>query len=617
MSSLLTNDNVDDREDFTRRALIVGIAQGGLLAVLGTRLGWLQLAEGQHYQMLSDKNRIDLKMIAPKRGEIYDRNGTILAMNEQNFRALITPEQAASPEIALKKLGEVITLSERDIETALNNIKRVAKFTSVEVKDQLSWEDLAKIEVRINDLPGISTDTGLIREYPLDKATAHIIGYVGAPTQDDLRKDRLFTLPGFKVGKTALERHFDKKLRGEAGLMQVEVNVTGREVHELKRQNDTPGDTLHLTIDAPLQSFLQERLSQETSCSATIMDAHSGAIYAMASHPSFDPNLFVKGMPTKTWDNLLKMRGNPLTNKAVAGQYPPGSTFKMITALAALKHGVTTQNKTVYCPGHYDLGQQRFHCWKHAGHGHVNLEQALAQSCDTYFYELANEIGIDKIAAMARLFGLGQSFDHILPEARAGIVPDKNWKMGHMGQTWRPGDTIVSSIGQGSLLSTPLQLAVMTARMVNGGKAVEPYLVEPPADTPAPKWDTLPIKAEHLALVQKGMNSTVNHDDGTAYASRIENPDMAMAGKTGTSQVKRITMAQRAAGVKNEDLPWEQRHHALFVGYAPVHSPRYVCSVVVEHGVGGSRTAAPIARDILEKAQIIAPHLSNKTERPS
>lgn len=616
MSGLLSNDNIDDREEFTRRALIVGMAQGGFLALLGTRLGWLQLAEGQHYTMLSDKNRIDLKMIAPLRGDILDRAGNPLAINQQNFRVLITPEQAPSPEAALRQLQDMIDISEDDIEKALDNIQRVAKFTSVEVADQLTWEDLAKIEVHINDLPGISTDVGTIREYPLHEATAHLIGYVGAPTQDDLQKDRLFTLPGFKVGKTGLEKKYDEPLRGKAGLMQVEVNVTGREVHELKRQDDTPGAPLRLSIDSALQAYLQERLSQQTSASAVVMDAHNGALYAMASHPSFDPNLFVKGMSSQTWNNLLKTRGHPLTNKAIAGQYPPGSTFKMVTALAALKKGVINEDTQVYCPGHYDLGNQRFHCWKQAGHGYMNLEQALAQSCDTYFYEIANDVGIDAIAQVARELGLGYNFDDILPESRAGLVPDKNWKMGHTGQVWRPGDTIVSSIGQGSLLATPLQLAVMTARLVNGGKAVTPFLTQP--DTPAkPAFAALPFKQSHLQLIRKGMESVVNHPKGTAYGSIIDDPAMAMGGKTGTSQVKRITMAQRAAGIKNEDLPWEQRHHALFVGYAPLTKPRYVCAVVVEHGVGGSSTAAPIAHDILLTTQQHAPHTIKPEDPPA
>lgn len=605
----LNKSEEDRKKTFSRRAVVVGAVQGGLLCLLGARLGWLQLVQGPRYKTLSDKNRIDVKMITPSRGRIMDRNGKDLAINQQNFRVLIVPEQAEDPQAALEHLKTFIELSDDDIQSVLENIKRVSKFVSVEVKDQLEWEDVAKVEVNLPDLPGLSVDVGEARLYPYKHASAHIVGYVGAPNKAEAKQDQVFSLPGFKIGKTGIEKHYDQILMGKTGLSEVEVNVTGREVRELARHDSQPGKDITLSIDADLQDYVQNRLSQERSSTAIIMDAQTGAVYALVSHPSFDPNLFIKGMSAETWEDLLSTPGYPLTNKAISGQYPPASTFKMITALAALKDGVTNSKRTVHCPGHYTYGGQKFHCWKVAGHGHMNLVDALAESCDTYFYQLATEVGIEKIAQTARSFGLGDKLGFELKEERPGLVPDKNWKMGYFGQSWKAGETIVASIGQGYLQATPLQMAVMTARLVNGGLAVKPWIVQTIGDKPhnQHKWPKMQIDPWHLELIQKGTDAVVNGHNGTAKKSRIDDARYAMGGKTGTAQVKRISPAQRAAGVKNEDLPWEQRHHALFTGYAPLTNPRYVCCVVVEHGVGGSLAAAPIARDIMLKAQHINP----------
>ncbi len=596
----------DNQKEFTRRAFLIGAAQGLGLLMLGGRLGWLQIAEGQRYQMMSDKNRIDVKMMPPSRGLIFDRSGNKLAENHKNYRVLITPEQAADPQQALLMLQELVGLSEREIEKALELVRKLAKFSSVEIKDQLSWEDLAKIEVHLPDLPGISIDVGEIRYYPLKESGAHIVGYVGAPTQEDIESNNIYTLPGFKVGKTGIENSQNKSLVGKVGFSHYEVNVQGREIQEIEHQQPLKGESTYLTIDEPLQRFTQERLSSEQSASAVIMDAYSGEIYAMASHPSFDPNLFVRGMSAETWENLLEMRGHPLINKTIAGQYPPASTFKMITGLAALKAGIINAQTHVHCSGSYDYNRQRFHCWKNSGHGSLDLDQALAQSCDTFFYKIATEVGIDRISQTARDFGLGEKFNFGLSGELSGLVPDKNWKMGHFGQSWRPGDTIVSSIGQGSFLATPLQLAVMTARMINGGMAVIPSILRA-SSAQSPQWQPLEFSRQHLALIKQGMDHVITHPKGTANKSAIPENRYQMGGKTGTAQVRRITASQRAQGVLNQNLPWEDRHHALFVGYAPLRKPRYVCSVVVEHGVGGSAAAAPIARDLMYKTQKIAP----------
>ena len=597
--------DADNVKLFSRRAVIIGGLQATMLAALGGRLAYLQVSQGQRYTMLADKNRINIKMLAPSRGKIVDRFGVPLAVNSQNFRVLVIPEQTPDLKASLNALSKIIDVEARDIERVLKDATKLAKFAPIEIKDNLTWQEVAKVEVNLPDLPGLSIDVGEIRSYPYGPATAHIIGYVSAVDKTEIDEDPVLSLPGFKVGKTGIEKQYDRQLRGSAGASEVEVNVIGREVRELKRKESNDGDRVSLSIDGELQRYTQERLAKERSASAVVMDAYTGAVYALASHPAFDPNEFTRGLSVEQWEELLANPAHPLTNKAIAGQYPPASTFKMITAIAGLESGKINSKRTVYCPGHYDYGSDRFHCWKSGGHGWVDIVNALAYSCDTYFYELATEIGIEKIAETARRFGLGEKHGFDLTQERPGLVPDKNWKLGHMGKSWQPGETIVASIGQGYLQATPLQLAVMTARMVNGGYAVKPWVTGYIGDEQLlrEKWPKMNLENWHLSLIQKGMHKAVNFKKGTAYGSRIEEPELAMAGKTGTAQVRKITMQQRMSGVKNEDLAWKQRHHALFVGYAPLKNPRYITSVVVEHGVGGSTTAAPIARDLLYQVQ--------------
>ncbi len=600
----MINDK-DNAKVITRRAFAVGGLQLAFLGILGGRLAWLQISQGQRYKTLADKNRINIRMLAPSRGLIVDRYGTALAVNNQNFHALIVPEDARDSEKSLRSLQELIGIDEKVIQKVLRKISKTAKFVPVEIIDDLSWENVAKIEVNLPDLPGISIGVGEVRHYPYAKDTAHIVGYVGAVNKMEIKADPVLSLPGFKIGKTGIEKSFDKEMRGQSGSAQVEVNVIGREVRELQRNPSKHGKRVSLTIDMELQKFVQNRLEKETSASAVIMDAHTGAVYALASSPGFDPNAFTQGLSVDMWEGLLADPGHPLTNKAVAGQYPPGSTFKMVTAMAALEAGIINSKRRVSCPGYYEYGGDKFHCWKKSGHGSMNLETALAESCDTYFYKISTEIGINKISEMARRLGLGSKLDFELKEERPGLMPDKDWKMGHFGEHWRPGETIVASIGQSYTLTTPLQLAVMTARLVNGGYSVRPWMVGYVGNRPGldMSWPKIGLKKWHMQLVIRGMNRSVNHESGTAFKSRILAPGMGMGGKTGTAQVRRITKEQRAAGIRNEDLPWEQRHHALFVGYAPTNKPRYVCSVVVEHGVGGSKAAAPLAKELLEKVQ--------------
>lgn len=599
------SNNSDNAQTFTRRALFVGALQIGALAILGGRLAWLQLAQGAKYKTLADKNRISMRILAPLRGQIVDRFGVPLAVNNQNYRVQIVPEQTDNLEQSLRALQKILNVDEETVQDVIKTSKKTPKFLPIEVKDNLNWDQVAKVELNLPDLPGLSIDVGKVRSYPFGTATAHVIGYVSAVNKAEIGNDPLLSLPGFNTGKTGIEKVYDLEMRGKPGASEIEVNVVGREVRELSTKPAVPGDRVILTLDAELQRFAQQRLEQERSASAVVMDVHTGAIYALASAPAFDPNNFTRGIPASVWEELLADIAHPLTNKAVAGQYPPGSTFKMVTALAGLETGAITPSTRVFCPGHYEFGDNKFHCWKKGGHGTVDVVEALSQSCDVFFYKCGLDIGIDKIAEAARRMGLGSKLGFELQEERPGLIPDKNWKLGYTGESWQQGETIVASIGQGYIQTTPLQLAIMTARLVNGGKAVEPWITGAVGDRPehGSVWPDMKLDPKHLQIIQHGMYNVINDQRGTAYAARIKTPGMEFGGKTGTAQVRRITKQQRAEGVKNEDLPWQFRHHALFVGYAPVSAPKYVTAVVVEHGVGGSSAAAPLARDLLQLVQ--------------
>lgn len=605
-------DDSKRQQQFGRRAFVLGMLSTALYSGLVARLGWLQITNSDQYTTLSDKNRIHVNLTTPVRGYIMDRNGDVLAHNEQNFRVQIVPEQTSDIELSLDNLSRIIDLRPSDKQEVIKRARKQAKFIPIEIKDNLSWEDVSAIEISLPDLPGISIDVGQKRIYPYDMTFAHIVGYVGSVSEKEMTDDPVLRLPGFQIGKTGIEKEFETGLRGRAGTKSIEVNSSGRMVRELGEQKGIIGKSVSLTLDKDLQQAVMAHLSREKSASAVVMDVHTGAVYACVSHPSFDPNLFATRLPTKVWNDLLNNPGKPLNNKAISGQYPPGSTFKMVTALAAMEAGVADRKTSYYCPGHFDVREERFHCWKRAGHGWMNVYTALEESCDTYFYNLADDLGIDRIAKMARRLGLGQNYSIALPQEARGLVPDRNWKRGAFGTDWQLGETIVATIGQGYILTTPLQLAVMTARMVNGGFAVEPWLVAHDGIYHARKrqkqWKSLGIRPEDLVTVTRGMDLVTTGDNGTAKGAAIKITGQEMGGKTGTAQVKRITREERRAGLlSQEDIIWKHRHHALFVGYAPIGNPRYACAVVVEHGGSGSGTAAPIARDILISAQAIDP----------
>lgn len=589
---------------FGRRAALLFGAQGALVTALAGRMYYLGVVEAGQYKTLADDNRLSLRLLEPERGEILDRFGIKIATNRQDFRVVLIPESAHDTVATLERVGRIIPIS-TDTRTRIDKQMRSQRsFLPVMIADNLEWDEFARVNVAAPELSGIQTEEGRTRFYPDGPNLAHVIGYVGAVSEDDEGEDPILQIPGVRIGRAGVEKVLDQPLRGVAGNRRVEVNAYGRVIREVQRQNGEVGEDAWLTLDMALQRFVVERLGDE-SAAAVVMDVHTGDLLSVASTPAFDPNMFNVGISKTAWNALLSDPRKPLLSKCVKGQFPPGSTFKPVVALAAQAAGVDP-TETVFCNGKHRFGDRTFHCWKRQGHGHVNMVEALGHSCDIYFYEIAKKTGIDNIAKFARTFGLGQSYEIELQDQSKGLVPTRAWKEAVFGVPWQKGETLIVGIGQGYLLATPLQLAVMTARLANGGRAIEPRLVARIGDQDMPVGAGLPlnIPRSHLRVVQRGMEM-VTEEGGTAYGSRIRDEGLSMAGKTGTAQVRRITKAERDTRVlKNEEKPWEERDHALFVGYGPIEAPRYAVSVLVEHGGGGSKVAAPIARDILREALI-------------
>lgn len=590
---------------FSRRAFLVGGAQLAAFTVLAGRMFQLQVLEADTYSILAEENRINFQLKPPLRGQVLDRFGVPLATNRQDFRIVLVAEQAEDPEATLKALSRIITIPEHEYAKLLKEIGRHRSFIPVPVSDNLSWDQFAAINLRGPELAGVQPEMGDTRHYPYGEELAHVVGYVGAVSQDDLGDDPVLELPGFRIGKSGIEHTFEKELRGQAGNAQVEVNAYGRVIRQLAEEPGKPGEEIVLTLDMALQHYTNERLKGE-SAAAVLMDVTQGEILTLVSTPGFDPNAFNVGFSSSEWRTLTTSEYHPLTNKAIAGQYPPGSTFKMMVAAAALESGVMDPEQHVVCNGRFRLGNHDFHCWRHGGHGAMNMHLAIKNSCDVYFYEASRRVGIDRMARMAERFGLGQTLGVELPGEKPGLIPTSAWKLAKMGSAWQQGETLVSGIGQGYVLATPLQLAVMVARIANGSQAVMPTLVRATGQERRrhPAFKPLGVAPEIMQIVQGGMNAVTNEGGGTAYGKRISIPGMEMAGKTGTAQVRRISRSERAGGIiRNEDKDWKYRDHALFVAYAPVAAPRYALSVVIEHGSSGSGAAAPIARDILLMAQ--------------
>ncbi len=586
---------------FTRRALLLGAGQLGVLGALSAKLYSVQILEGEKYSTLAETNRISARLIAPQRGRVLDRFGVVVGGNRLNWRALLIAEQTADVGATLDTFSRIVPLADHERARIKRELKRRRRFVPMVLREFLTWEDMARIEVNAPDLPGILVDVGTTRLYPHGPALAHVVGYVAPPNEDDVGEEPMLALPGIRIGRAGMERFHDERLRGRAGAVQMEVNSVGRVIRELDRTEGTPGQDVGLTIDMALQHYVLKRLGEE-SASAVVMDCRNGEVLAMTTNPSFDPNLFNSGVSQAQWMEWTRNRRAPLINKAVAGIYSPGSTFKMAVALAGLEARVISPDDVVSCPGHFDIGDTRFHCWRKGGHGGMDMRNALKQSCDVYFYEVARRTGIDRVAATANKLGLGVDLDIELPGARKGLIPTRAWRMAQ-GKAWNIGDTISCGIGQGFVQTTPLALATYASRLATG-RAVQPHLTRSlggvlQRGAAAADWPSLGIPERALQIQREGMWAVVNEAGGTASVARMPGTGVQMAGKTGSTQVRRVSREQRERGFKSENLAWELRPHALFVCYAPYDAPRYAVSVVVEHGNAGAAAAAPVGRDIM------------------
>lgn len=583
---------------FTRRTAILSAATGGLFALLAGRMFQLSVLQREQFATLAEDNRVNLQLLAPRRGRVFDRFGTELAKTSQNFRVLLIPEQAKDIRVSLERVAQLIPLSPHRMRRILRDVQRGKAFNPVLVAEGLDWDSFAKININAPELTGIEPDVGELRSYPFGPWLSHVLGYVAGVTDKDIeREPELLSLPGFRVGRSGVERAADDALRGKPGAAQVEVNAHGRVIRELSRREGIVGQDVVLGLDMEVQKLAQERLVGQSG-SVIVMDVKTGAIISIVSAPGYDPNAFTTTVTPALWKELNENPLKPLLNKAITGMYPPGSTFKPVVALAALASGRMSPTARVHCSGATLLGSHVFHCWKKGGHGSMDMHAAIKNSCDVYFYECARRTGIEEIAKMSRKFGLGQIYGLEIPGEKPGLVPDPAWKLRARKDNWRDGDTYNVGIGQGALLTTPLQLAVMTARLANGGKAVIPHVIRSYSgvERVMPEPEDMGLDPLHVKIVHSGMDAVTNQG-GTGARSRIDIEGFDMAGKTGTAQVRRLTAELR--GKHFSAIPWAFRDHALFIAFAPVTEPRYAISVVIEHGGAGSKIAAPIAKDIM------------------
>ncbi len=570
---------------FSRRSFVLGGAQLSIGALLAARMAYLSVFENERYTLQAESNRVNLSLIPPRRGWIVDHKGQPLALNRTVFRVDIIPDRVKDVPATLDTLAAVLKLTPDERDRIARDVAKSAGYQPVQVAENLDWERYAAISIRAPDLPGVQPAQGFARYYPEGAAVGHLLGYVGAASAKDYEKtkDPLYVTPGFKIGKEALERVMEVTLRGAPGARRSEVTARGKLVRELATRPDVTGDTLKLTIDAGLQAYAARRLG-ENSGAVTVIDTLTGGILTMASMPAYDPNSFSDGIGQMEWKMLSQDERRPLVNKALQSLYPPGSTLKPMAALAFLAEGIKP-DEIVFCAGGYRLGNRVFRCL--GRHGTVNLKRAIAKSCNTYFYSMGNRIGYDKIAVMARELGLGAEYPLPFSTQSYGTVPDSAWKLRKYQKDWSRSDTLNAVIGQGYVQTSPLQLAVMASRIASG-RTLVPHLI---GKTPGAA--ALSCTVEHLAIVRDAMSEVVN-GDGTAGRSRLALEGVLMGGKTGTAQVRKIQGGQRG-----QNGEWKYRDHGLFVCFAPVDVPRYAASVVIEHGLGGARAAAPVARDVL------------------
>ena len=600
-----SSDNVKKLNSINRRMFITGSFKFFIMIGIVSRLFFLQVKENKKYLTLSDKNRIREWKLAPVRGEFHDYFGNVIAGNFEAYQLHVIPEQVEDFRYVIFRLKDLLELSDREFRKIMKKKNEIKPWETLIVSDNLDWQKFSKINNHLYDLNGVKPVISISRNYPYSENFTHLIGYVSQANQKDIENVQSIQknfVPGLKVGKVGLEKSFEDKLIGSNDIERYEVNAYGRRISQLEFQKGKKGETLRLTIDTEVQKLTTELLKDKAG-SICVMDIYTGEIIAMNSSPSFDPNLFVFGISKDDWQLIRNNPLKPLVNKTLQGNYSPGSTIKPIVALSALENGIINTNFTVKCTGKTEMYGQTYHCWKKKGHGFVSLRNAMKQSCDTYFYEIARKLGVDKLSQTAKKFGLGEKvFGNLFDIEKKGLVPNTQWKKNALGQGWLLGETMITGIGQGYIQTTPIQLCLMTAQIANGGHKIYPQLIagQQIKNQEIEKFSPLYDNPRNIRIIQDAMFGSTNEVMGTSYRSRIDDPKYQFAGKTGTSQVKKITEQERELDLKTFEIPYEQRDHALYVAFGPYKNPRYALSILIEHGGNGSTTAAPMAKKLFK-----------------
>ena len=588
-----------------RRMFIIVAAKVVIFTGIISRLFSLQINESKKYLTLSDKNRIREWKLPPTRGEFYDYFGNIVAGNQRIYQLHLVPEQVEDFKNLMVRIKNILNIENKEFKKILRKKEQIKPWETLIIAENLSWNDFTKINNYLHELSGVKPVLSISRYYPYHKKLTHIVGYVNQVNKNDIEKNKNLKnkfVPGLKVGKSGLEKTFENELIGTNGIQRYEVNAYGKRINQLEYQKGNKGKNIILTIDTEIQSLCDELLNGVAG-SISIMDIFSGEIIAMHSSPSFDPNLFLFGISKDNWQMIINDPMKPLINKTISGNYSPGSTIKPIVALSALENGIINQNFTIKCEGKTEMYGQTYHCWKKEGHGYMNLRNAMKQSCDTYFYEIARKLGVDKLSVTAKKFGLGRKvFDNLFSNEKEGLVPNTVWKKNALGKGWLLGETMITGIGQGYIQTTPIQLCLMTAQIANGGYKIYPKLISKDDNESKfkDKFKSLYKNQNNIRIIQDAMFSSTNEVMGTSYRSRIDDIKYQFAGKTGTAQVKKITEKDRELDLKTSQIPYEERDHALYVAFGPYSSPQYAMSIIIEHGGSGSTTAAPIAQKLFK-----------------
>ena len=578
---------------YNRRTFFLFLLKLSLFTAVGWRIYNIQILDSSKYETLSKKNQIDLEIIFPLRGKIFDRNNILIADNEKVYDVYLIPENTKSINNTLNSLSKFIDIDFAKRRKIIQLTSKVKKFEKIKIFENISWSNLEKIETNKYNLEGIFIAEDHLRIYPYKEVFSHLLGYISKPNQQELSLPFISKMPNLDIGKEGLEKSFNPLLVGKAGQREIEVNSTGRVIREISKVDSIQGKELHLSLDSRIQEYAVNLLQSYRAGSINVINIKNGEILCMASTPTYDPNKIIKKPNKEYWDSILSNSLSPLTNRSLQGLYSPGSTFKMIVAIAALKYGVISSKSTHSCSGKIEFGDRLYHCWKTNGHGKMDVTNAITQSCDVFFYEISKKLGIDKIAKVAEDFGLGQIFDISMPNQKKGIIPSKKWKKTTLGESWYAGETLISGIGQGFVLTSPFQLAVMTSIIASDGKIVEPTILK----SKNINFKTNSKYSDEIKIIKKAMFNVVNINKGTAFKSRLQ--DVKFSGKTGTSQVRSISLSERESDeFRKKEQEWKKRDHALFVGYIPYDDPQYAISVIIEHGGSGASTAAPIAKQV-------------------